>query len=101
MELKFIKEKKIHDIAIIRKFSYGPYEMTVTIDLDGPIEIVATDKYQEIVVNDEKAIISIECVYLSSSEDINDFAERCNTAAGLLELINNNRDTLIRKEELL
>ena len=104
MELKFIKEKRIHDIAIIRKFSYGPFEMTVTIDLDGPIEIVATDKYQEIVVkaiNDKKAIISIEGVYLSSTEDINDFAQRCNTAARLLELINNNRDTLIRKEELL
>lgn len=104
MELKYIKEKRIHDIAIIRKFSYGPFEMTVTIDLDGPIEIVASDKYQEIVVkaiNDEKAIVSIEGVYLSNAEQINDFAQRCNTAAGLLELINNKRDTLINKEELL
>lgn len=104
MELKFIKEKRIHDIAIIRKFLYGPFEMTVTIDLDGPVEIVATDKYQEIVVkaiNDEKAIISIEGVYLSTYEQMNSFVKRCNAAAELLELINNNRDFLIKKEEPL
>lgn len=103
MELKYINEKRIHDIAVVRKFLYGPFEISVTIDLDGPVEIVASDKYQEIIIkaiNNEKAIMAIEGVYLSTSEQVEKFVQKCNIAAELLELINKNRDKLI-KEELL
>lgn len=102
MELKYIEEKRIHNIAIIRKFLYGPFEISVTIDLDGPIEIIASDKYQEVVIkaiNHEKAIVSIEGTYLSTSKQVNEFVEKCKTASELLELINNNRDKLVKKED--
>lgn len=104
MELKFIKEKRIHDIAIVRTLLYGPFEIFVTIDLDGPIDIVASDKYQDVyinAINQEKAIMSISGLYLSTPEQVEKFLEKCKIAKELLELINNNRDELIKREELL
>lgn len=102
MDLKLIKKRKVHDIAIIKKFEYGPFEIKVTIDLNGPIDINATDRLQEIAIkaiNDEKAIMSIGGVYLSNAEKIDEFIKKCNIAKELLFIINENRQELIRKED--
>lgn len=102
MELKYISKRKIHDIAVVKKFSYGSFEVIVTIDSDGPIDIIASEKQQEIVisaVNNEKALIAIESVYLSSAADMEKFMRRCKEAKELLELMNDKRQKLIEWEE--
>lgn len=103
MNLKLIKSKKIPSVVFLKTYEYRDFLININIDDSGFVEIEASDQFKEILVkaiNDEPAILCVENICLSSRESILKLIERLETAEQLLEMLNENREFLIKEDSI-
>ena len=102
MELNLIKSKRIPGIAFLKTYEFADFQININIDESGFVEIEANDRFREIsvkAINNEPAVFCVENICLSSRKSILKLIERLKTAGELLEMINSNRELLIKKED--
>lgn len=100
MELKLTKSRNIEGVCNWKLYECGSFVIRVIKDsVNETIEIEAFDKFNEITIkaiDTDPAILSVENIYISSTDKLQDLLSRLVLAKDLLMLINDHRNTITK-----